>query len=123
MSRRRTSPTPPGRVWKARFAADFGRFYWKICRRPVSIHPFLTSLLYSTLAEIIPDPNPLMILCFVAILATIACAPLVLRHHWERYHHEVSVAPWLAHLSPACLTSSYPIRKRMVGQNDKIKMR
>jgi len=44
------------------------------------------------LGEIIPDPNPLMILPFVAMLAAIAFAPLVLRHHWERHYHEVSVA-------------------------------
>jgi Na+/H+ antiporter NhaD/arsenite permease-like protein len=32
-----------------------------------------------------------LILPFVAMLAAIACAPLVLRHHWERHYHEVSV--------------------------------
>ncbi len=33
-----------------------------------------------------------MILPFVAMLGAIACAPIVLRHHWERHYHEVSVA-------------------------------
>jgi Na+/H+ antiporter NhaD/arsenite permease-like protein len=32
-----------------------------------------------------------MILPFVAMLAAIACAPIVLRHHWERHYHEVSL--------------------------------
>jgi Na+/H+ antiporter NhaD/arsenite permease-like protein len=33
-----------------------------------------------------------MILPFVAMLTAIACAPVVLKHHWERHYHEVSVA-------------------------------
>jgi len=32
-----------------------------------------------------------MILPFVAMLAAIACAPVVLKHHWERHYHEVSI--------------------------------
>ena len=44
------------------------------------------------MAEIIPDPNPLMILPFAAMLAAIACAPIFLRHHWERHYHEISIA-------------------------------
>lgn len=32
-----------------------------------------------------------MILPFVAMLAAIALAPLILRHHWERHYHEVSI--------------------------------
>jgi len=67
-------------------ADDFGRFYWKIFRRRVSIGPILTSLLHCSLAEIIPDPKPLMIRPFVSMLATIACAPLVLRYHWEHQY-------------------------------------
>jgi len=98
-------------------AADFGRFYWKIRRSRVSIHAVLTSLLHCSLAEIIADLHPLMILPFVAMLAAIAFAPLLFRHHWERHYHEVSVAPWPARLSPASLTPSYQIRKRIAGQN------
>ena len=49
-------------------------------------------MIESRLAEIIPDPHPLMILPFVAMLAAIAFAPVILRHHWERHYHEVSVA-------------------------------
>jgi Na+/H+ antiporter NhaD/arsenite permease-like protein len=32
-----------------------------------------------------------MILPFGVMLATIACAPIFLRHHWERHYHEISV--------------------------------
>jgi len=82
----------------AGFTADFGRFYWKIYRRCVSIHPILTSLLHCSLAEIIPDPNPLTIPPFIAMFAAIACAPIVLGRHWERHYHKVCIAPWPAHL-------------------------
>ncbi|HEX4084802.1 MAG TPA: sodium:proton antiporter [Chthoniobacteraceae bacterium] len=43
-------------------------------------------------AQVVADPNPLMILPFVAMLAAIACAPVVMRRHWERHYHQVSVA-------------------------------
>lgn len=32
-----------------------------------------------------------MILPFVAMLASIAIAPLIIKHHWERHYHEISV--------------------------------
>jgi len=54
--------------------------------------PVMASCLQCSLAEIIPDPNPLMILPFVVMLGAIAFAPIVLRHHWERHYHKVSVA-------------------------------
>ncbi|MDP9291154.1 MAG: sodium:proton antiporter, partial [Verrucomicrobiota bacterium] len=43
------------------------------------------------LAESISSPHPLMILPFVAMLASIALAPLIIKHHWERHYHEISV--------------------------------
>jgi len=38
-----------------------------------------------------PDPSPLLILPFVAMLSAIAFAPIVLEHHWERHYHKVSL--------------------------------
>ena len=40
----------------------------------------------------IPDPHPLMILPFAAMLLSIALAPFVLKHHWERHYHMVSLS-------------------------------
>lgn len=42
-------------------------------------------------AEITPDPHPLMILPFAAMLLAIALAPLVLKHHWERHYHNLAM--------------------------------
>ena len=42
------------------------------------------------LAESIPDPNPWMILPFIAMLLSIALAPFVLKHHWERHYHKIA---------------------------------
>ena len=46
---------------------------------------------FPLLAEAIPHPHPLMVLPFVAMLASIAVAPIVLKHHWERHYHKISV--------------------------------
>ena len=43
------------------------------------------------IATAISDPSPLMVLPFVLLLACIAAAPLVIKHHWERHYHRVSV--------------------------------
>ena len=82
----------------------------------------MTSLFHRSLAEIIPDPNPLLIRRFVAILATIACPPwspgIIGRAKAMKYC--VAVRP--TRLSPASLLSSYQIRKRMAEQNYKTKL-
>jgi len=77
----------------------------------------LTSFLHCSLTEIIPEPNRLMIPRFVEMLTAIVYASLVLGRPWENRYHEVSVAPWPAHVSPASLTCSYQIRKRIAVQN------
>ncbi len=46
------------------------------------------------------EPNPLIMLPFAALLLSIALAPLILRHHWERHYHKLC-------LGLAALTSSY----------------
>src|SRR5438552_2199564 len=43
------------------------------------------------IADIIPDPNPLMTLPFVTMLLCIALLPFFLKHHWERHYHKISV--------------------------------
>src|SRR5581483_10465048 len=43
------------------------------------------------LAETLSDPHPLMVLPFVAMLAAIALAPILIKHHWERHYHKISV--------------------------------
>ncbi|HEX4084115.1 MAG TPA: sodium:proton antiporter [Chthoniobacteraceae bacterium] len=43
------------------------------------------------LAETLPDPNPAMVLPFVALLACIALAPFIIKHHWERHYHKISI--------------------------------
>jgi Na+/H+ antiporter NhaD/arsenite permease-like protein len=35
------------------------------------------------------EPSPLILLPFAALLFSIALAPLILRHHWERHYHKV----------------------------------
>ena len=70
----------------------FGRFYWKIFFRCVSIHSVLTLLPRCSLAEIIPEPNPLMIPRLVEMLTAIAYASLVLERLREKHYHEVSGA-------------------------------
>jgi Na+/H+ antiporter NhaD/arsenite permease-like protein len=37
------------------------------------------------------DPSPLMVLPFVAMLGAIALAPILIKHHWERHYHKISV--------------------------------
>ncbi len=44
------------------------------------------------LAESFPNPSPFMVLPFVAMLAAIAIAPILIKHHWERHYHKVSVS-------------------------------
>src|SRR5437660_9918218 len=39
----------------------------------------------------VADPNPLMLLPFAALLLSIALLPFVLKHHWERHYHKISV--------------------------------
>jgi Na+/H+ antiporter NhaD/arsenite permease-like protein len=39
----------------------------------------------------LPDPHPLFILPFAALLLCIAFLPLFLRHHWERHYPKISV--------------------------------
>jgi Na+/H+ antiporter NhaD/arsenite permease-like protein len=46
------------------------------------------------------DPNPLIMLPFAALLLSIALAPLILHHHWERHYHKLC-------LGLAAITSSY----------------
>ncbi len=40
---------------------------------------------------IVVDPNPLLILPFVALLLAIAVLPVFLRCHWERHYHKISI--------------------------------
>jgi Na+/H+ antiporter NhaD/arsenite permease-like protein len=42
-------------------------------------------------AESLSDPNPWMILPFAAMLLSIALAPFVVKHHWERHYGKVAV--------------------------------
>lgn len=46
------------------------------------------------------EPNPLIMLPCAALLLSIALAPLILRHHWERHYHKLC-------LGLAAITSSY----------------
>ena len=39
----------------------------------------------------LPEPHPLMVLPFVAMLLVIAIAPLTIKHHWERWYHLVAL--------------------------------
>src|SRR5207237_5958628 len=48
------------------------------------------------------DPNPLIMLPFAALLLSIALAPLIFHHHWERHYHKLC-------LGLAAITSSYYI--------------
>lgn len=48
------------------------------------------------------EPSPLIMLPFAALLFSIALAPLILRHHWERHYHKVC-------LGLAAITSFYYI--------------
>ena len=43
------------------------------------------------LAAAIPDPHPVMVLPFCAMLAAIALCPILLKHHWERYYHHLAL--------------------------------
>ena len=47
-----------------------------------------------------PEPNPLIMLPFAALLLCIAIAPLILKHHWEKSYHLVS-------LSLTAITTAY----------------
>lgn len=42
--------------------------------------------------DVVVDPHPLAMLPFALLLAAVALAPLVLRHHWERHYHELCLA-------------------------------
>lgn len=44
------------------------------------------------LADVTTAPHPLMIIPFAVMLLSIAFAPFVFKHHWERFYHIVSVA-------------------------------
>lgn len=77
----------------------FGRFYWKITLRRVSIHSVLTSFLRCSLAEWLDDPE----LCRDARRHRPRLPPG--GRLWENDYHEVSLAPWPADVSPASLTS------------------
>jgi Na+/H+ antiporter NhaD/arsenite permease-like protein len=46
------------------------------------------------------EPNPLIMLTFAALLLSIALAPVIFRHHWERHYHKLC-------LGLAAITSSY----------------
>jgi hypothetical protein len=46
------------------------------------------------------EPSPLIMLPFAALLLSIALAPVILRHHWERHYHKLC-------LGLAAITSSY----------------
>lgn len=41
-------------------------------------------------SEII-SPHPLLLLPFVFLLISIACGPILVRHHWERHYHKVCI--------------------------------
>lgn len=49
------------------------------------------SSLLLPIADAVADPSPLMVLPFVLMLGCIAIAPIVIKHHWERHYHRVSV--------------------------------
>ena len=51
----------------------------------------MLTLSISLLAETIPDPNPVMVLPFCAMLLAIALCPIFLKHHWERYYHYLAI--------------------------------
>lgn len=46
---------------------------------------------FLALAAIPAEPNPLSMLPFAALLLCIAIAPLILKHHWEKSYHLVSL--------------------------------
>jgi Na+/H+ antiporter NhaD/arsenite permease-like protein len=48
------------------------------------------------------EPTPLIALPFAVLLLCIAIAPVILRHHWERHYHRISLAL-------AAITASYYI--------------
>jgi hypothetical protein len=54
----------------------------------------------NSMTNIRVELNPLIMLPFAALLLSIALAPLILRHHWERYYHKLC-------LGLAALTSYY----------------
>jgi Na+/H+ antiporter NhaD/arsenite permease-like protein len=43
-------------------------------------------------ATIGPEPPPLLILPFAVLLVTLAVAPLILQHHWQRYYYKICFA-------------------------------
>lgn len=49
-----------------------------------------------------PEPNPIIMLPFAAVLLAIALAPIVLRHHWEKHYPKLCIGL-------AAITSSYYI--------------
>jgi Na+/H+ antiporter NhaD/arsenite permease-like protein len=66
-------------------------------------------------AEIIPDPNPLMVLPFVTMLLCIALLPFFLKHHWERHYHKISVGLGLISVVYYLVALHAPERMRTVG--------
>jgi lipopolysaccharide export LptBFGC system permease protein LptF len=54
----------------------------------------------NSMTNIRVELNPLIMLPFAALLLSIALAPLILRHHWERHYHKLC-------LGLAALTSYY----------------
>ncbi len=56
------------------------------------------------------EANPLIMLPFAALLLCIAIAPLILKHHWERFYHVVS-------FGLAAITASYYVFVLRNGQS------
>lgn len=49
-------------------------------------------MIYLGAAAILPhEPAPLIMLPFAALLVSIALAPLIIKHHWERHYHRVCI--------------------------------
>ena len=37
------------------------------------------------------SPHPLLLLPFIFLLLSIACGPILVRHHWERHYHKICI--------------------------------
>ena len=42
-------------------------------------------------AGAVTSPHPLLMLPFGVLLISIACGPILVRHHWERHYHKVCI--------------------------------
>lgn len=51
----------------------------------------MVSFTYLSFAASAPDPHPGMVIPFCVMLLSIALMPIFLKHHWERYYHNISM--------------------------------